>query len=428
MEGVEAANPLGPLLEVSQRAAPGELPEVVQDAVRELGLLDAVIFLADLQQGTLTPLAEGRAEARAQGHAAGRPAAPGARGPAARAGGECLPVDGTLAGWAYRTGATQLTSGPELVMWIPLVDGVERIGVLRLTAPSLDAARLDQCRALAALVAKIVMSKAGFGDTILHTVRTQPMSLQAEMAWAFMPPRTIGTHDVTSSAVLEPAYEIGGDAFDHGLTADTLHMTVLDAMGHDLASGLCAAVALAGCRSARRAGGDLTDITATVDDALRQWLPDRLLTGVFADLDTQTGGLAWVNCGHPVPLLIRGHHVVADALHREVQLPLGISPRHAPRVRSTVHHAQLEPGDRILIHTDGVTEARSETGEQFGEERLIDTVVRATAAGEAAPEALRRLVRAILDHHHGHLKDDATILLAEWHPPSEQALTERRGG
>ncbi|MFD4245390.1 SpoIIE family protein phosphatase [Streptomyces sp. NPDC058525] len=108
--------------------------------------------------------------------------------------------------------------------------------------------------------------------------------------------------------------------------------------------------------------------------------------------------------------------------------PLGISPRHAPRVRSTVHHAQLEPGDRILIHADGVTEARWETGEQFGEERLIYTVVRATAAGEAAPEALRRLVRAILDHHHGHLKDDATILLAEWHPPSEEALGERRGG
>lgn len=83
---------------------------------------------------------------------------------------------------------------------------------------------------------------------------------------------------------------------------------------------------------------------------------------------------------------------------------------------SVIQHAQLEPGDRILIHTDGVTDARSAAGEHFGEERLVDAVVRATAAGEAAPEALRRLVRAILDHHEDHFTDDATILLAEWHP------------
>jgi serine phosphatase RsbU (regulator of sigma subunit) len=81
-----------------------------------------------------------------------------------------------------------------------------------------------------------------------------------------------------------------------------------------------------------------------------------------------------------------------------------------------VHHAHLEPGDRILIHTDGVTDARSAAGERFGEDRLIDFIVRATAAGERAPEALRRLIHAILDHPHGHLRDDATILLAEWHP------------
>lgn len=54
------------------------------------------------------------------------------------------------------------------------------------------------------------------------------------------------------------------------------------------------------------------------------------------------------------------------------------------------------------------------SAEQFGGARLVDRVVHSTAAG--APEALRRLVRAILDHHNGLLRDDATILLAEWHP------------
>lgn len=360
-----------------------------------------MIYLADLQQIRLVPLGEDPSDAAGGGE-------PG------------LPVDGTLAGWAYRTGSNQLTSGSELVMWLPLVDGVERIGVLRLRAPSLDGTMLEQCTVLASLVARLVVSKADFSDTILRSARTRPMTIQAELAWAFMPPRTIGTPSVTSSAVLEPAYEIGGDAFDHSLTLRSLHVTVVDAMGHDLASGLCAAVALAGCRSTRRAGGDLADISAAVDEALNLWLPDRLLTAVFADLDLETGELTWVNCGHPAPLLIRRHRVVPAALQRDAQLPLGISPHHTQRVPSVIQHAQLEPGDRILIHTDGVTDARAASGEHFGEERLIDTVVRATAAGEAAPEALRRLVRAILDHHEGHLIDDATILLAEWHPPDRE--------
>ncbi|MFF1343168.1 SpoIIE family protein phosphatase [Streptomyces sp. NPDC058290] len=57
-----------------------------------------------------------------------------------------------------------------------------------------------------------------------------------------------------------------------------------------------------------------------------QWLPERLLTAVFADLALQTGERTWVNCGHPAPLLIRRHRVVPAALEREVQLP-SVSPR-----------------------------------------------------------------------------------------------------
>nr|WP_236652500.1 SpoIIE family protein phosphatase [Streptacidiphilus neutrinimicus] len=66
-----------------------------------------------------------------------------------------------------------------------------------------------------------------------------------------------------------------------------------------------------------------------------------------------------------------------------------------------MHQAQLEPGDRILIHTDGVTEARSGTGQLFGEAQLVDFITRALAAGEPAPEALRRLIHTILGHHTG---------------------------
>ncbi|GAA2280485.1 hypothetical protein GCM10010430_78050 [Kitasatospora cystarginea] len=86
------------------------------------------------------------------------------------------------------------------------------------------------------------------------------------------------------------------------------------------------------------------------------------------------------------------------------------------------HRAQLEPGDRILIHTEGVTEGRSRTGEMFGEARLVDTIVHATIAGEPAPEALRRLIRTILEHQDQRLTDDATH-----HPPARMAPCARHG-
>ncbi|GAA1906175.1 hypothetical protein [Streptantibioticus ferralitis] len=54
----------------------------------------------------------------------------------------------------------------------------------------------------------------------------------------------------------------------------------------------------------------------------------------------------------------------------------------------------------------------------FKEGRFTDFVIRATAAGVPAPEALRRLLRAVLDHQRGRPDDDATILLFEWHPRS----------
>ncbi|GAA4983543.1 PP2C family protein-serine/threonine phosphatase [Kitasatospora paranensis] len=384
---------LAAVLEASHDAAPRDVPALIRAAGRALGLLRAEVYLADLQQRLLVPLPD-----------------PHMRKPAG-----ALDVDGTLAGRAYRLRRTEAAPGSPGVGWVPLVDGIERIGVLKVVAEAGEGRLLARAQALASLVTLIVVSKSTFSDVFVRTVRTRPMSLQSELLWAFVPPRTIGTRTVTSSALLEPAYDVAGDAFDHSLAGDLLHLTVVDAMGHDLASGGASAVALAACRSTRRADGTPTDIAEAIDGALTRWIPDRLLTAVIADLDTATGLLSWVNCGHPPPLLIRAGRVVPGALERRTHLPLGLGGDFAP---VPLHRARLQPDDRVLIHTDGVTEARSTTGDLFGEERLIDTVVRATSTGERAPEALRRLMNALLAHRDHDLRDDATVMLVEWHPGS----------
>ncbi|MEU6934448.1 PP2C family protein-serine/threonine phosphatase [Streptomyces sp. NPDC046374] len=394
---------LADVLAAAHRATPREIPALVQDAAVRLGLTEARVFVADLQQHQLVALpTPEQAELLVGG---------------AQVELETIAVDTSLAGRAYGTETAQIAAGigpQSAVGWLPLVDGVGRLGVVKVIAPVLDGALLEHAVALASLTAMILATKQYYSDVLAQTIRSRPMALQAELLWAFVPPRTIGTSAVTSSALLEPAYEVGGDAFDHSLAGTRLHLTLLDAMGHDLASGGCSAVALAACRSTRRAGGDLVDIAEQIDHTLARWIPDRLLTCIIADLDTTTGRLDWINCGHPAPLLVRDGRLVTRALDRLPHLPLGLGdPRLPP---PAVHTSRLQPGDRVLMFTDGVTEARSATGELFGEQRLADTVMRAMADGLPAPEALRRLIQRILHHQDHKLRDDATILLTEWHP------------
>ncbi|MFF1510389.1 PP2C family protein-serine/threonine phosphatase [Streptomyces sp. NPDC058326] len=393
---------LADLLARSHLLSGRELAGLVEDAGRGMGLRGTALYVADLQQIRLVALPQPRGE----GH-------------------RTLDVDTSLAGLAYRTQRVQ-RSRDGGTAWLPMIDGVERLGVLMVKAADLDDALLGRSETLAEIAALLVVSKSSHSDLLVEAERSRAMTVQAELLWAFLPPRTIGTADVTSSALLEPAYDIGGDTFDHTLDDRGLHLTVIDSMGHDLASGGAGAAGLAACRATRRSGGSLTDIVTSIDRILDEWFTDRLMTAVVAHLDTSDGRLTWINCGHPPPLLIRHGRVLPQVLAREPDLPLGWgflvgSP-------PTEHSERLQPGDRILLYSDGVTDARSPEGDLYGEERLADTVIRATAAGAPAPEALRRLVHGLRRHQGHKLRDDATILLSEWHPGGRGAEVRNRTG
>ncbi|MEU3232103.1 PP2C family protein-serine/threonine phosphatase [Nocardiopsis alba] len=369
---------------------PIEVLEAADRYGRAIGLGKITVHLVDLQQHLLVPLT----------------------------GGPILDIATTVAGEAYRYDALRLVEGgaEELSLWLPLKDGADRMGVLHIRTPSLDEPTLRRCQTLAALLALVITSKRAYSDTYVRRTRARSVRLRTEMLRAFLPPRTLGTARGVSTAVLEPAYELGGDAFDHSVTRDELHVVILDAMGHDLASGLTASVAMAGARGARRNGADLSQLTDSVEQALVTWLPERFCTAVFATLNLADGLFSWSNCGHPVPLLIRGGSLVDGAMCRTPELPLGLDglvPDTPPR---TVHRIRLEPGDRVLLYTDGVTEAHDREGRMFGLERFADFVIRAAAAEEPPPETLRRLIHSIRDHQGESFTDDATIMLVEWTP------------
>ncbi|MFF4397129.1 PP2C family protein-serine/threonine phosphatase [Streptomyces sp. NPDC001480] len=382
-------NRLEELIIEAQAALPVELPALANRCASALGLDTASIYLIDLQQRLLIPLDEAM---------------------------ETLPVDRSSAGWAYRTVSPRVAEADDGVMvWMPLVDGAERLGVLAARTASLDGARLRRVRMLAHLFAMLITSKRAYSDWLAARTRTATMRLPTEMLRAFLPPRTIGSRRCVSTAVLEPAYDIAGDAFDHSVVKDVLHTVILDSMGHDLVSGLTASVAMAAARNARRGGCDLADVVGSVDQALARWLPDQFCTGVLCRLDAKTGVLRWVNCGHPPPLLIRAERVLDGALDSPPQPPIGLAGQLAPATRQ-VHETTLEPGDCVLLYTDGVVEARDADGTEFGLDRFTDFIIRSSAADERPAEVLRLLIHAILDYQRNQLRDDVTILLFEWRP------------
>jgi serine phosphatase RsbU (regulator of sigma subunit) len=321
---------------------------------------------------------------------------------------ETLPVASTVAGRCFQD-LRILDADQGRRVWVPLLDGLERLGVVQLEFAAIEERAEDEhLHQFAALIAEIVLVKQSYGDLFQTTRRRRPMSLAAEIAWKLLPPLTFGTDRLVISCVLAPAYSMGGDSFDYAVNGDQARFAVFDAMGHGLTAGLLATVAVGAYRHSRRQGLELADTVRAIDAAIATTFgPERFVTAVIADLDVRSGRMSWHSAGHPAPLLLRGGRVV-KTLDADPGLPLGLGGDVEPVWE------QLEPGDRLLLFTDGVVEARSATGEFFGTRRLVDFVRRQEADRRPVPETMRRLMHAILEHQAGALQDDATTMLVEW--------------
>lgn len=383
---------LGRLIERSSLTAPDEVADLLVEHARLIGAIDLVLYRVDYEQVSLIPL-------------------PGKDVPDR----DVLTIDTTLAGRAFRlVEVLEQDADGHRRVWIPLLDGTERVGVMELLIDTIDADSLALFRQFAALAAELILNKSQSGDGIELARRRRAMSLAAEIHWHLLPPLTFGTERVVISGVLEPAYEVGGDAFDYAVNGDITHVGVFDAMGHGLQASLLSAVAVGAYRNTRRRRLDLERAYVEMDEAIRQHFGlDSFVTGLLAELNLANGKLRWINAGHPAPLLVRRGRVV-KTLECSPSLPLGMGG-----TVTQLTEEGLERGDRVLFYTDGVVEARSKEGEFFGHRRLSDLLDRETASGQPAPETMRRLSLAVMEHQEGELQDDATMLFLEWRSASD---------
>lgn len=396
-EPLPAAGPLTALVDMleSARSKPAELlASIARNAARALDV-STQIYLVDEEQRELRPL---------------EPRVAGSDSP-----GQPLAVDATIAGRAFReqqTIASEAEAGN--AMWVPLLDDAERVGVLRVAvgtpAELNDPALRQQAEWFSHLLAHLVTLAGQYGDTLNITRRRRPRTAAAELIWALVPPRTAAVAGFTLAAAIEPSHRAGGDAYDYALSDTTAELAIFDAMGHDLSAGLVTATALAGLRAARRDARDLYEQASAIDDLIsRHFGRGTFATGVLISFDLRRGELRYLSAGHLNPLIIREGKVVRR-LGAGRRLPFGLGGS------ASIGQEMLQPGDWLVLHTDGLTEARAADATFFGEQRLKDFLEREAAAQRPAPETVRRLIHAVLDHQGGHLTDDASVIVAQWMP------------
>jgi hypothetical protein len=389
---------------------PSDLPALLAEESRLIGVEAMVIYVIDYEQERLVPI-------RASGGSLGEP----------------LSVDGTMAGRAYATSTIVQAPVPgepgRVRVFLPLQDGTERVGALALVAVAEEGTAGEEQVAtyerFAHLTAQLLVLKSAYGDDLEATRRRRRMSVAAELLWGLLPPLTFGTDDVVISGLVEPCYDIGGDAFDYAVNGGCAHLAIFDAMGHGLTAAGLTSFALSAYRHSRVHGDSLPETYAAMHEAIvGSFGGERYVTGLVAELDLDTGRLVWVSAGHPPPLLLRNSKLV-KTLDAPANLPLGLPLEIGP---AEVASESLEPGDQILFYTDGYPEARMPDGELFGVERLAGFVEREAAAGQAAPETLRRLRRALLTEQDSELRDDATALLVQWRAGTESLLLPQTTG
>jgi sigma-B regulation protein RsbU (phosphoserine phosphatase) len=203
----------------------------------------------------------------------------------------------------------------------------------------------------------------------------------------------------------QSARVVGGDYFDVlPFDGETCGLCIADVAG----KGLPAALLMSNLQAAVRGLASLSvapeDLCARLNALLcRNMASDRFVTLFYAQLDGPARRLRYVSAGHNPPFILH-----ADGSHERLREGGGVLGVFANQAfRSGV--AQLQSGDRMVLYTDGVTEACNTDEEEFGEQRLL-TVLQEN--GRRSPEAIQKeILLAVSAFSHGIWQDDATLLV-----------------
>jgi phosphoserine phosphatase RsbU/P len=210
------------------------------------------------------------------------------------------------------------------------------------------------------------------------------------------------------SGICHPAQQVSGDYYDFlRLEDSSMAMAIGDVAGKGISAALLMATIQSAMRSQLTGVGRIS--TAQVVSSLNRQLyastsPEKYCTFYFGVYDDATGMLTYTNGGHPPPILISGGTVCKLEV-------TGTVVGAFPAVQYEERQIALAAGDLLVAYTDGITEPENAYGEMFGEDRLIDVLVKHQNAG--ASEIVSRSLEAALQWTGSpELQDDMTMLIA----------------
>lgn len=318
------------------------------------------------------------------------------------------PVTIALAGTLYeRVLRTQLPDvsvrGTSVRLLVPVTDRGDTVGVLELELPWLpDDGDVADFMAVGRALAYVVVACRRHTDLFEWAQRSTPFSLAAEIQRRLLPNAfTCEAGRFTVAGWLEPANAVGGDTFDYALDRDQLHVSITDAVGHEVHAALLATVLVGSLRNSRRRDMELARQAQIANDALaRHSAVGDFVTGQLVRVVLATAELAIVNAGHPFPFRVRDGRV--EQLELAIDMPFGIAPGREFRIQRFA----LQPGDRIVLVTDGMLERNAED---------LDVVEVLERTARLHPrEVVYVLGEAVLEATGAELHDDATVVCLDW--------------
>jgi serine phosphatase RsbU (regulator of sigma subunit) len=323
---------------------------------------------------------------------------------------EPVPVTGTAAGQVFVGRRAIVTEGPEGVrLLLPAAARGDAVGVLILDLEARPGpSALDELLSLATALGHDLRAADTVTDRYREARRRTALTVAAEMQWHLLPGRSCRKPEFALAGQLEPAYSVCGDNFDWAAEDDHLVLTVTNGHGTGIEASLLTVLAVTAMRNARLASPLISDHAALADQAVyAQHAGSRHLSSLLLRFDLNTGTVAAVDAGSPMVLRLRGEELTQVNL--EAQLPLGM-------FESTVYVEQTfqaEPGDRLIVLSDGVHES------PYGDQRYSEHGrLRQTLVGtRRLPPA--EAVRAVLADHNvfrqgAPLYDDAAIVVVDW--------------
>jgi len=287
----------------------------------------------------------------------------------------------------------------------PLISRGKVIGVFDAQSPSLNGFSPEQIELLSALADNIAIAMENarlFRQERLEKERALREQEEARHIQRALLPGCPAVSGYAIDGVCLELSAVGGDWFDYIDLPDGRWGLVLgDVCGKGMAAALLMAAARSLLRRAAAASNSPSEVLTRVNEAMLRDMPEgRFVTMVYLVLDANDGMVTVANAGHPAPLLV-DHHATHEVLETAEGYPLGLMPS-----RYSEANARLQRGDRLLIYSDGLVEATSPNGEEYGASRLLDHM------RMRDPSATSLLADVQSFVHGGSLQDDATALVA----------------